>query len=49
MKIHLLGNRTIAGYTTFGSVYDNGEVSGDSHFTLKNPGKSRGWGNHPDA
>lgn len=36
MKIHLLGNRKIAGYTTFGSVYNKGEVSGDSHFTLKN-------------
>ncbi len=35
MKIHLLENRTISGYTTFGSVYRKGEVSGDSRFALK--------------
>lgn len=36
MRIHLLENRSVDNYTTFGSVYNKGEVSGDSHFILKN-------------
>lgn len=36
MRIHLLENRSIDSYTTFGSVYHKGEVSGDSQFTLRN-------------
>ncbi len=34
MKLHLLENRNAGGYTTFGSVWDRGEVSPEQDFVL---------------
>ncbi|MCD7737980.1 MAG: hypothetical protein LUH58_02925 [Lachnospiraceae bacterium] len=34
MKLHLMENRNVGGYTTFGSVWERGEVSPESSFAL---------------